>query len=211
MEKSYFINDLNNLTFDNDGYNQNSTKSQKSDIANFIRNNSQLIKQDEHFSHFLLKKIYSHSKLIKELFKFEFLNYNPDISEKVYSIDKIVNIALKELNRYQGVIGAYEVEDFKWIVCDKSTERFKIKENQIIIYNSVPEKACYDKDYIWFLKHFVIHIKKFLDTNNIKINYKIIDDEDHEIFWSLFIFEKQQVYSDELILEDELNTCLENN
>ena len=98
----------------------------------------------------------------------------------------------EELQKYQGIIGAYYVEDKNWIVCTKEC-RFKLKDTQKAIYNSICKRVAYDDDNKWFFEKLINRIKKYLpDDTYIKINYKIIDDEENEICWILIVFELKE-------------------
>ena len=180
----YFINKLNK-EYNSDSYIDNKYMN----VAKFVRENNSLIKNDENIMMNIYRKIVPITKIIKEIITYEFLNFIPD--KQIDNIDDLFKIMINELARYQCIIGGFVIEDNKWIICNNNT-RFKTKHNQRSIYNSILQKSYEDKDLLWFLEHFVLHMKKFI-INDIKIyiNYKMIDDENNEICWVLFIIEQK--------------------
>lgn len=184
VTKSYFVENLKNKI-----YNRHEYVTDNNDmVIDFIRNNDNLLKSDDSALLFILKKILPRSKMIREVYTYELLNYNPP--NKIDDIDALINIVLKEMHRYQGLIGGFYLEDVQWIKCNEST-RFKPKENQRAIYNSISKRGCYDRDFLTFLKNFVMHIKKFTKNELILVNNKIIDDDDNELCWILIVCEKK--------------------
>ena len=185
VTKSYFAENLKNKI-----YNKHEYITDNNDmVINFIKCNDNLLKSDDCALLFILKKILPRSKMIKEIYTYELLNYNP--LSKINDIDTLINITLRKMHRYQGLIGGFYLEDVQWIKCTTST-RFKPKENQRAIYNSISKRGCCDKDFLYFLKNFVIHIKKYVKDESILVNSKIIDDDDNDICWILIVCEKKK-------------------
>ena len=183
MTQSYFKYGLNNVIYDND-FEQNDPET-----ANFIKDNLSHIKDDDAMLFSIAKKIIPRTRFVRDLISYEFLYAEP--TRTVSTCEELIALAISELSRYQGVVGGFNIEDEIWLKCSDST-RFKMQQNQKGLYNSISKEQCYDKKLLWFLKNFVIHMKKFLlETSNISLNYKIIDDDNNEICWILFIFEQR--------------------
>jgi hypothetical protein len=183
MAQSYFKCGLSNVFYDDD-FNQND-----SEMANFIKDNLSHIKDDDTMLFSIAKKIIPRSRFVKDLITYEFLYSEP--IRTINTRDELIVVANSELSRYQGVVGGFAIEDEIWLKCSDST-RFKMQPNQKGLYNSISKEQCDDKKLLWFLKNFVIHMKKFLlETSNISLNYKIVDDDSNEICWILFIFEQR--------------------
>ena len=155
------------------------------DTANFIRHNITNIKNDDILLFSLVKKIRSKAEFIKDIIKYEFVYSNPDI--QINNVNDFIIQTKKELNRYQGIIGGFNMEDNQWLDCVDGG-RFKLKPGKNGIYNSIEKEACFDNDLKWFLKNFVEHMKKFIKSTEINISYKIVDDDDNELCWILFLF-----------------------
>lgn len=188
-QKEYLIENIKNSLFSNSTYYNNyNDKELCENIADFIRNNDSLIKTDDVASMCILKKIISKQMVMRELTTYEFMYYNP--SKKYDDIHKLFNVGKIELEKYQGIVGGFNFEDSKWTICDTAT-RFKPKENQLCMYNSISKKDCRDIQLIWFIKTYVNHMKKFIDDKiNIMIDYKIMEDENNNICWTIIVFEK---------------------
>lgn len=165
-------------------------------MATYIHKNYvELLKNDQMLSD-VHKKIITKQQMIKDIFTYDFLCYKPDIDEKVSTIDKLANLTKMELARYQGVVGGYGIEDDEWLNC---TERFKLKSNQRGIFNTCHQKLIKNDDHTWFMRKIIKHMKKFIDTDDIDIDYKMFDDEFNEIAWIVIVFEKKEedIESDE--------------
>lgn len=189
MKKSYFENFLNHIVFNktHEFIDVNNTE-----ISSDIRMNYSLLKSDDSYLFNVFKKITPREKMLKDILTYEFLFYNPLVKTK--TIEDLLKMTFAELQKYQGIVGGFYIEDNTWIINDsESKSRFKISESQTIIYNSVEKDRCYDRDQIWFLRNFVIHMKKFIDPSlNVNIEYRLIDDESNQICWILIIFDTKK-------------------
>jgi hypothetical protein len=175
----------------------NNTKSFKKDaslfdsitMASFIRSNCVDIRSNENMLFSVYKKIIPYEKILKDILTYEFLFYEPKDSEKVGTIDELINLSISELKKYQGIVGGFYIEDMEWLQCT-SDIRFKIKPNQKIIYNTIETCGSTDRDNVLFLKDFVNHMKRFINNDKITMSNKIFDDENNEISWILLVFEE---------------------
>ena len=186
--KTAYLNDYlrQNVFIDTRQYNTSE------ELANFIGNNLSNLQENDVLLFNLYKKIITQQKMYKDLLTYEFLYASP--SKTINNIDTLIILVQDELKKYQGIIGAYYVEDNNWIICTKDC-RFKLKETQKAIYNTICKRVAYDDDNKWFFEKLIIRIKKYLpDNSHIKIDYKIIDDEENEICWILIVFELKENY-----------------
>ncbi len=190
VEESYNVVNKNIITYDT-RYSYTMTdksiaqeiRNRYNDICTIEKNNI-----DFDFVEQFHKKITSHTQMIKDILTYEFLFYDP--VDKVYDLQSLMVTTISELAKYQGIIGGYNIEDSIWLQCTSEVQnRFKLKSNQFAIYNSCDSDACYDKDQKWFLKNFVKHMKKWIGSDNLTIDYKLYDDETNEICWILIVCE----------------------
>lgn len=180
MKKSYLENNFSSKCDD--------FVNEDNEIANYIKQNLTTIIGNDSELWRIIKKIIPKEKIIKDLITYEFLYSVPDSNKMTNDMEKIILLTTSELSKYQGTVGGFNIEDNQWLRCSEKS-RFKIKKNQICIYNSITKELCYDPELIWFLKYFVRHMNKYLlPDSNIDIDYKLIDDEDHEICWILILF-----------------------
>jgi len=169
-------------------FKKNASMLNSAELASFIRTNNTSLKSNDSMLFNVYKKITPFEKVLKDVLTYEFLFYEPSDLEKVNTIDELINISLLELKKYQGIVGGFYIEDVDWLLCT-SESRFEPKSNQKLIYNSIEKHGCYDKDNVSFLRNFVNHMKKFISNDKITMNYKLLDDENNEICWILFVFE----------------------
>jgi hypothetical protein len=137
-------------------------------------------------------EIMTDNQRIKDILTFELLNYQPTDNHKSDSISELINITLNELKRYQNIVDECYFEDDEWIICNDNQNRFKMKYNQMGVYNTINVVKYYKSKQGLFLKMFVKHINKFIFSNSkIIFDYKIYEDEGLKIKWILFLFEKR--------------------
>jgi hypothetical protein len=178
MNNSYQIEKMKK-----DIYLYNKFKSNDKHVASYIYNNIDKIKQDEFELTKMIMKIMSPIHSIKLLTEYELLNYKPEI--KFDKIDDLIVFAITNIKKFQNVIGGYDIEDSEWLI---NESRFDCKTNQRVIYNTTEQKYNNDSNNN-FISLYVDYLKRFV-TENIKIKYKFIDDDDNEICWIVIIFEE---------------------
>ncbi len=161
-------------------------------IADVIRSTSNEIFINTDLLQEYHKQIISNTQMIKDVLTYEFLFYNPP--DKIFNMNDLIDMAKKELVRYQGIIGGHKIEDNEWIDCNDSN-RFKLKASQIAIYNTMNRNDSYDSDNIWFLKSFSRHMRRFISEDNylLEFYYKLYDDERNDISWILFVCEDKKI------------------
>jgi hypothetical protein len=142
-------------------------------------------KEKENIIKNILLQILTPEKIEKECLTFDLLNYTS--SNRVEKLDDVINICIDTLKKYQFKVGGYSIEDLEWIVGDKNSNRFKVKDNQKILYNSVHKKNC-DRELIWFLDSIVNYVKRHIDKEKIKVKYSIFEDEKNCVCWIIFRF-----------------------
>lgn len=177
-------------------------------ISKLIRESDQKIFTDETLLKSLHDKIMSNIQMIKNLLTYEFLFYTPE--NKISDQKELMSTAKNELFKYQGTVGGCKLEDVDWIDVDcqsskNKKNRFKLKPNQIAIYNTMNRNDSYDSEQIWFIKSFTKHMKKFIKNDSLSFYYKMYDDESNDISWILFICEddNNQNFIDENDENDE--------
>lgn len=185
-QKGYYLSQLNSTTFNVSDYVDKDEK-----LIEIIKNNKNELENNKNVLWNIYKKLIPKEKMLRDIITYEFLYDEPQT--KYSNIDEIVKIALHELKKYQGVIGGFYIEDNEWIESTENT-RFKSEENRKMIYNTIETKLCYEINQISFLKNFTKRMKKYVENKSILVDYKIIDDERHEICWVLFVFEKKNSF-----------------
>jgi hypothetical protein len=158
--------------------NKDRFKNISDEIVDIVHKNMNDIASDDSYAFHILKKIMPHEKVIKEILTYELLNYSP--SKKVDSFDEFVKTAISSLHKFQYKVGGFSIEDIDWILNDESSQRFKVKKGENILYNSIENKYC-DKELLWFLESIVSYVQEFSDE--YKIKFKLINDERYKIVW----------------------------
>lgn len=157
------------------------------ELGNFIKDNMLQIINNDILLMNIIKKIIPHDKLIKELMIFELLNSDP--TNKINDMLELIKTMQTELFKYNKLTEDIGFEDYIWLNCNKTT-RFKLKNNQMAIFNTIPS-YLYDDDKVeWFMEKFTDHIQKYISDDSINVDYKIINDEINGVGWVLFICNK---------------------
>lgn len=134
------------------------------------------------------KQIVPIEKVKKDILTYEFVYCDKNTKGLFYdSIDDVFILLKTELDKYQWIVGGFNIDDKDWLECSEST-RFKPKATQRAIYNSF-ESRYDDFELIWFIKTIVKRVSNYVDKTKNKIYYKIIEDSSHEISWLIFIVE----------------------
>ena len=128
--------------------------------------------------------ILSDYNINKQLLTYD-LRYGEPV-EKISNIEVLCNYITELLTKYQGIVGGYYIDDPKWIKCDETTQcRFKIKKNQIILYNSV-----FNKYNLGETLEFMELIRKKVEKSNVTNgNIKLRIKQMNTIYWILFIID----------------------
>lgn len=150
------------------------------EMVDIIHGNMDEIRYDESYAFHILKKIMPHEKVVKEILQYELLNYSP--KEKVNSLEELVKVLKSALYKFQYKVGGFNIEDKDWIVANKDNKRFKVKENQTVLYNSVEKKNC-DKELMWFLEKIVSYAQNFIDGDKFNIKYTLKEDDRFRVVW----------------------------
>lgn len=160
-------------------------------LPEFIRLNKKTLEEDQSLLTETFLKIIPQTKMIKELYTYEMINFIPKEEHKVNNLDDLIKLMLFEMKLYQGIVGGFNLEDTEWRNC-KTSKRFEVNNNQQAYYNSIEQHNCADKEFIKFMNNFIKHIRKFIyDPLKLSIDYKIYDDDYNELSWIILACEER--------------------
>lgn len=162
--------------------NKDNFKDRSDKLVDRVHKKMDKIENDDRYAFNILKKIMPHEKIMKEILIYELLNYTP--SKKIKTFDQFIDTAISTLRKFQYKVGGFSIEDKDWILNDENSQRFKVKPNTKILYNSIERRFC-DKELLWFLESIVSYVQEFSDK--YKIKFKLVDDERYEIVWITII------------------------
>jgi hypothetical protein len=169
------------LSYENKNNYQNITNK---DVINLVHKN---LEENNNLNTEILNQILTPEKILKECLIFDLLNYHPENPNQIDKINDAINFTIETLKKYQYKVGGFYIEDKDWILTDKDSHRFKVKENQKILYNSVSKKA-FDRELVWFLDSITDYIRRFVNQDKIQIKYNIYEDERNCVCWIIFKF-----------------------
>ena len=186
-EKIYKFAEINLFKINNQIEIINISKNIHNNFENIVNNNT------DELINLYYEKIICKEKKIKDLLTYDLIYYQPEESDKISTLEEIKNLAINELKKYQQIVGGYFLEDDVWIVVDNinPSERLKIRDNQIALYNTCNIKLSNEPNQIWFIETFLKYIKKFIYNNSIKVKYDIFEDTNNNIAFVVIIFENK--------------------
>ena len=162
-----------------------------SEFIEFIRSNKKTLGENPIVLSETFLKIIPQTKMIKELYTYELLNFSPKDDQKVNDLDSLMNIMISEMKKYQEILGGFNLEDPNWLDCGTSN-RFEVNKNQRAFYNSISQYNCADREFIKFVSNFVKYIKKFIqDPVKLSVDYKIKNDSYNEMCWVILACEER--------------------
>jgi hypothetical protein len=110
-------------------------------------------------------------------------NYVPDSNESIGK-DDFISYVLQLFKYYNELFVEY-YEDTVWIIHDKTSKKYPLKENEIVFENSVSfvDNSLYNDKAEYYIKLIKNHLNKL--SSKIHVSTKIIEDSDNEICWML--------------------------
>lgn len=145
------------------------------DIANMINRNFHSLDYVEKIN--IIKNIYTETNINKKLFKFELSYLN--IGQKYENLEDLTNIVEQLLNRYHSMIGNQLLEDDKWNLHKMGSTKYELVENEAIFDNSL--KFGNNVKAHKYIKKLIKLFSKL--TNDYKITYKYIPDNEEGMTW----------------------------
>jgi hypothetical protein len=184
----------NSYAFDKtikDVYQKQSFKISDANYARHIKNIFDTVKYDIDQLSSMHRKVVSQSQMIRDILTYEIQYLGPlDVSEKVSTVQEMVKLLHDALNRYQGVVGGFNMEDKHWIDHNETSRQFKVTTGVQVLANTTQRHALIDGDITDFVQRIILFASRFTDT--ILLDYRIVEDTNNDIFWICFIIKKGQ-------------------
>jgi hypothetical protein len=151
------------------------------DFANVLHTNFNLLDSSEKKCY--LNKILSDDAINQMLIQYDLENYVPNTEENM-TLEIFAKKANEILKYYNFKLYLkVKFEDKEWSLHNNDSNKYDLKNSELIFDNSVKRIHKYDKD----TKHFLENIVRILDklSKNIEITYYTIDEKAHDIVWVL--------------------------
>lgn len=124
-------------------------------------------------------------KYIKnKLLLFDLENYVSESNELITK-DEFISYVVQLLKFYNDLLMEF-FEDNIWVIHDKTSTKYPLKENEIVFENSVSfvdDNSLYNDKAEYYIKLVRNHLNKL--SSNIHVSTKIIEDSDNDICWML--------------------------
>jgi len=110
-------------------------------------------------------------------------NYVPKNNELITK-DDFISYVLQLFKFYNQLFIEY-YEDNIWIIHDKTSKKYPLKENELVFENSISfvDNSSYNDKAEYYIKLIRNHLNKL--SSKIHTSIKIIEDSDNEICWIL--------------------------
>jgi len=159
--KNYYYNE----------YTGNYKKTGDSDFANYLNKNLDKC-TDEELKYLCLK--YIDSKKAKSiLLLYELENYKEE-QEEMELVD-FIKYTKQIFRRYQGKASGFLIEDTEWKIYTETTNEYNLKENEILLENSINKLDIDNHDTIKFLN--LIENRLQQKTSNIDVDIRINNND----------------------------------
>lgn len=179
IENDYIIDDDKIKSYRNNLFMNSDNISRSTYDENILNMNVEDLKN-------IYDKINTKQNIVKSILTYELLNYEND--KKINDLSELIEIFRKTMERYQWIVGGYDIEDDEWILCN-NISKFCLKPNQIALYNSTGENGYDNSELERFIKMIRNHMRKM--TDKYDINYAIVEDKKYDIWWILYVFEEK--------------------
>ena len=122
---------------------------------------------------------------------YELLNYVE--KTEINNIDDIIDLLKKTLKKYQYKTGGFDLEDYEWFYANETSNRFAVKPNQRILYNSIDicKNRIASNELVTFMDNILNYIKRSINNNDYDIMNCSYTDKKHSVIWILFIIVKK--------------------
>lgn len=124
------------------------------------------------------KKIIPINSIKKSIMSYEFINLK--IKPIKMSLYECVKIGEKIINKYQCKAGGFDIEDEKWIMHKIDSEEYNVKENEILLENTICEYNFKNNETQKYLKK-LLEIFNSIATNIVVTLDHIVLEEDDDI------------------------------
>lgn len=111
----------------------------------------------------------------KNILAFELKNYVP-VNEITLSLDQYKGEAFKVFHRYQCKAGGFNLEDNEWILYDKSTPKYDVKQNELLFENTISFVDEYDDDIEEFLYYLIKRLSSIAKNISADLRYRQNDN-----------------------------------
>lgn len=163
---------------------ENDEESYVDGYADYIGDNFDRLTDDQKAK--LLTRCLGIKKINKELLKYELYKLeNKPVPEM--SLKDAISQARKILQRYQGKVGGYDIEDSYWTSYKPGKQmKYHIKENQYLLENSVAKGCQSDREFNKFINRIVHRLNGLAE--NIRVKFKSVESKKDSIVWIALVF-----------------------
>lgn len=159
-------------------------------LLTHIKTNFESIKLDDHELLTIHNKIMHKSTMIKNILTYELLYYVPQPSEQIETVQELSQLLISLLQRFQGVVGGFGIEDMQWILHNTTSTRFLIEDKTLVLANTTTKVKLYDGEISKFMDNVIDYASRYIKNENLCINAKIINDYKNEIYWICIIIDE---------------------
>jgi hypothetical protein len=146
-----------------------------SDLAEYIHKNYNKMDDDE--MRRLLVKSMTSAEVKRSIYNIEFKYYKPDEIKEI-TLDQYVDEAMQYLNKFLLTSIGHKMEDNMWTIHNNKSNKYKIKENQIIFENSSSS--------IIFNGSSIKDLQDILNNISPDIKVKFYSTFSKNIYWLIF-------------------------
>jgi len=151
----------------NYGYDKDKTDEKKQKIATFIHDHYDTM--DMKAMRKIVLDCMTEKKIRKELLEFELRHYIE--KSKSMSIQIFTEKAKFILDRYQCKAGGFYIEDMDWEIHGPESEKYDVKNHEVLFANSVDKTDKDDNENLHYLKRLVTRLNSLSEEIEVKYEF----------------------------------------
>ena len=151
----------------NYGYDKDKTDEKKQKIATFIHDHYDTMTINEMKN--MVLECMKEKKIRKELLEFELRYYSKQSG--AMSIKKFTKFAKEILDRYQSKAGGFWIEDMDWEIHRSESEKYDVKNHEVLFANSVDKTDKDDNENLHYLKRLVTRLNSLSEEIEVKYEF----------------------------------------
>lgn len=152
----------------------------KEEIAEYIWN--EYDNMDEVERRRMVLKCMTEEAIKGRILEFELKNYKGE-KVKHKSLDEYVKEAKKLFKRYQCKAGGYNIEDMEWGVYRSGSDKYDVRENEVLFENTISMKDKDDDETNDYLDDIAKRLERIAE--NIKIDVRFKKAREDRLVWIL--------------------------
>jgi hypothetical protein len=151
------------------------------ELAKYIHDNYNTM--DDIEMQTMLTKCLDIHKIKSLLLQYELENYEEEELKKYMSLDEFKKKALYIFTRYQCKAGGFLMEDSEWIIHDKTTTNYDVKENELLFENTINIIDVNNNEIDTYLFYIIKRLTSLSENIDVELRQQVKNKTVHLLIW----------------------------